>query len=282
MRIFTKNEAKYYCSNYSSITGDSEDSIKQFFRTKRLSTRRSPLTEGTSLFDEYRACSLRDVERNLFLASSQYRRFLDLIIPSASGWAFVTLYYGNWYAAQALLGMFGFRIFTKHFVDVHSSTLGSQKLSVTRINTSHTSAFGSHRKFWDLFYQAVVNLRPVIPSHLVFALNPVSSRSDWQIAQRNDLNYDSKTALKLTEDFIHIFNKANFPNSLPGVLGTQYRVFEAMLEISFSFARQFNLNTDSISSIFGNNLNKSAKEEIYHKKSPNLVSKTKKGVVCNR
>lgn len=280
MRLFSTSGAQHYCSNYSSITGLAEGSIDAFYLNHFESIRRGigrTLNEGTPIFDEYRACSLRDVERNLFLAASQYRRFLDLLLASSSNWSFVTIYYGNWYAANALLGLFGFRVFKKHFCEVRASNPGSQQLSITRIERpTHTAFTGPHQTFWDFFYKAVATLSPSVPTHLSFALSPISGQPEWQIEERKKFNYDSYLALDLTHRFENNFDKSNFPASLPGSLNTQYSLFEAMLEITFSFAKQFQISTDCLALITATPLKVAIKRMIYTERAPNLVAKTKK------
>ena len=47
------------------------------------------------------------------------------------------------------------------------------------------------------------------------------------------------------------FRKTRFPSTLPGVLNTQFRVFEAMLVITCDFIVQFALKTDALDTIGG-------------------------------
>ena len=123
MRIFGPSEAKHYCSSFGQSPGDAEKSLTDF-RKNHLGAQRRSIREGTSLFEQYRDCSLRDVERSLFFAASHYRRSLDLMIRSCSPWAHVTLYYGTWYASQALLGMFGCVVFNRYVIDVDRGSPG--------------------------------------------------------------------------------------------------------------------------------------------------------------
>src|SRR5205809_7246035 len=109
MHVFGIAEAQHFCSSFTTRTGASQGSLEVLVRTLPRQTR--TLTEGTPIFDDYRACLLRDVDRFLFLSASHYCRFHDLLISSAAPWSFVTAYYGTWFAAQAILGMFGCRVF---------------------------------------------------------------------------------------------------------------------------------------------------------------------------
>ena len=153
MRVFSILGAGHYCGNFQHISSVPQESLEDFNKRRLNSTRF--IVEGTALFDEYRACALRDIERCLFLSSSHYRRALDLMIPSSSHWAHVTLYYGSWFAAHAILGMFGCQVLHNHVVEVEQSTPGSQRLNRIRIGTGQNQFSlkekGSHRQFWEVF-----------------------------------------------------------------------------------------------------------------------------------
>lgn len=211
------------------------------------------IREGTPLFQEYLDCSLRDVERSLFFAISHHRKSHDLLFSSSSPWAFVTLYYGTWYASRALLGLFGCEIFDKYIVDVNQGTSGSQELQLRRIGNGvdqePTSYNGSHRIYWDLFYSSVRSLIPMVSPRLAPALTPISGDPIWLIKNRNKINYDTRVGLAVAEDFDRLFSPKNFPASLPGALSTQFNVFESLLEIACGFAHSFGLNTDALDGI---------------------------------
>ena len=100
MRIFTIDGAGHYCGQFERNVGTVNQTLEEFKKTRLEG--RNRINEGTALFDEYRACALRDADRCLLLAASHYRRALDLMVPSSSHWAHVTLYYGTWFAAHAL------------------------------------------------------------------------------------------------------------------------------------------------------------------------------------
>jgi hypothetical protein len=276
MRIFGVNEAHYYCSSFNSSTGDAEQAIEDF-RKNRLSNRRI-IKEGTPLFQQYKDCSLRDVERSLFFAASHYRRSLDLMITSSSPWAQVTLYYGSWYASRALLGMFGCTIFkNSKVIDVDRGSPGQQEL---HLRTESTTYRGPHRTYWDLFYRAVRTLRPMVDPGFSAALSPVSSNPIWQIEKRNDVNYCSLASLNLAQQFKTSFSKQAFPACLPGVLGTQYGILEGLLELAFDYAAQFGLNTDALIGLSTKtSLRKIVGDLVYSKKPPGLVKKTRKAAL---
>jgi len=64
MRLFGMGEAKYYCSLFTGSVGDSEKSLEEF-HGKHLNKFRT-FSEGQPIFNEYRDCLLRNVERGLF------------------------------------------------------------------------------------------------------------------------------------------------------------------------------------------------------------------------
>jgi len=283
MRLFSAVEAKHYCSRFGRSVGDSEESIYEFQKT-HLITKHRTLSEGTPIFDEYRDCLLRDVERNLFLSASHYRRSLDLMISSASPWTHVTLYYGSGYAAHALLGIFGCTIIKKCVIDVEKGQLGNQSLRIRRMGNGLgqvTSTYsGSHEKFWDLFYQAFQSIIMVIPLIYQSAVAPIGGNPIWQIENRNNINYDSFTGIKLAEAFERDFTSTHFPVCLPGVMNKQFKVLELLLEMSFYYAQVFGLVTDALDKLRTPlPLRTKVRELIYNEKPLGLVKKSKKSKV---
>src|SRR3990172_1302812 len=116
-RIFLEPEAQHFCSEYQSSGGDALLTPEEFQKTK-LGYRKKLFAEGSFIFNNYRDSILREAERLLFLSASQYRRAHDLLIVSSVHWAHVTMYYGTWYTAKALLAMFGCFVTDKVVVDV--------------------------------------------------------------------------------------------------------------------------------------------------------------------
>lgn len=281
MRLFGISEAEYYASLFGGSGGDSERSFSEFCKKRVLGNKARMLSEGTRIFDEYRDCLLRDVERALFFSASHYRRALDLMVPSASPWAQVTLYYGNWYVAHALLGLFGCAIVSNHVIDVGTGLPGHQALRVRGIGKEPGQAFttcsGSHQRFWDLFYKAFRGTRAAFPSSFQPVLYPVGNDPLWQIGQRNDINYDLFRSARLAEDFDLGFACAGFPGCLPGPMQTQYKVFEQLLEMSFHYARDFQIATDAFDGFRGHSpLRPKVRELVYNARPSGLVRKTKK------
>lgn len=279
IQLFSEVQAMPYMSRFSGSTGDSEQSIELFFDRRIRSSTIRRLIEGTRIFDEYRDCLLRNIERCLFLAVSNYRRSLDLMISSGAPWAHVTLYYGSWYTAHALLGMFGAALFKNHVIDVETGILGSQTLRVVRKGNSpsqiSSTYSGSHEKFWDLFYQAFTPIRPMIPMVYQSAFSPVMGDPSWQTQERNRINYDSYHGIQIAEAFHTGFRKNTFPGCLPGSLNTQYRIFEILLNASFYYAGRYGINTDALHGLrTPMTLRNKIRQLIYSDKPCGLVQKT--------
>jgi len=242
MNLFGIPEARHFCK-FSRRSGSCAGPLQQFVDTSLKG--HTSIKEGTSAFDEYRDCFLRDTERCIFLSISLYRRSLDLMMPGSSSWAHVTLYYSSFYAARALLGLFGGWVnkYGKKYIEVSKAKPGLQELTIRAVSSTFG---GSHQKFWELFYNSMPPLFPWVDSKFRFALEPVSGKSDWLIQNRNDVNYDTHTAFQLIRKFQVDFNKASFPGSLPGVLGTQYGITDGLLSILLPFANQFGIATDAL------------------------------------
>ena len=279
MRVFSLEGARHYCRS-SGLPLQASDRSLEEFRQTHLSTRNS-ISEGSGLFEEYRACALRDAERSLFLSASHYRRALDLMTPSSSHWAHVTLYYGAWFAAHAILGMFGCEVLNNRIIDVNRSAPGNQELSVQRIGNGRGKYYvtqqGSHRQFWEIFYKATVSIRPFVDSSISPILSPVSSRDVWLIEQRNDINYNTVKSVSTGGQFNATFSEAGFPGCLPSALNTQYQVCEGLLSVGSSFATDFGLATDALDVLSSPApFNQRVRELVYNSTVPDLVTRTKK------
>ena len=243
MTLFGVPEATHFVAGFGSSAAVPSGSFKAYTQRQGLRVGTSVI-EGTQEFANLRDASLRESERLLFLGISQYRRSFDLMVPSASSWAHVTIYYGVFFVAASLLGMFGvWKLNTDRIIDVRVGTPGQQELVFDRFSSSFT---GSHRAFWDLFYTNVSSLFYSVDPALRFALQPISNNRAWHIQTRNEINYDSFEACRLIGNFQSSFRKSNLRSTLPGTLNTQFRVLEALLGIAVPFAQQFGLQTDAL------------------------------------
>jgi hypothetical protein len=251
MRILASKEAHHFVSEFSSSKNGSDESIKEYFKRNVPVKKNVPTTivlhEGTAIFAEYRDCSLREVERLLFLAASNFRRSHDLMSASSASWAYVTLYYGCFFAAKALIGMFGVWIDSPYFVEIQDGTPNSQIL-VCQHNKKYpnTNYVGTHRIFWDMFYKSVSPIIPLVPLQLQYALAPISSDITWLTDNRNSVNYDGYKSMQMGKDFANTFSENNFPNCLSGAIATQYKLLETLVEVVFKFATDFGLQTDAL------------------------------------
>lgn len=244
MPLFGIPEAAHFAAGYRPSTASSSGSFRDFAAIPSVGT---SMVEGTAGFSELRDASLREAERLLFLGISQYRRSFDLMVPSACAWAHVTIYYGVFFVAASLLGMFGvWKIDRNRIIDVKVGTPGVQELLFTTFSSSFS---GSHRAFWDLFYTSVAPLYYSVDPSMRFALQAISSNRAWHIEARNDVNYDSFKACQLSGHFQSSFRKSRLRSTLPGTFNTQFAVLEALLNIAVSFAKQFGLQTDALDSL---------------------------------
>ena len=278
LRTFSKAGASHYCGSFEPRLGVAEQSLDEFRRVQLHNCR--SIGEGTELFSRYRSCALRDVERSLFLSASHYRRALDLMIPSSSHWAHVTLYYGAWFAARALLGLFGCAVFKDHVIDVMRSSPKSQELRIQRIGKGQSHYYiqqnGSHQRFWEIFYRTVPSIKPFVDVEFRPTLAPVSSNNVWLIEQRNSVNYDTVESVSSASSLGMNFSGHNFPGCLQGALSTQYRVCEGILAASCSFATDFNLATDALNVLSASSsFRQRVQSLVYEPAVPDLVGKTK-------
>ena len=277
MRAFSIPGAGYYCSNFQTVASVANESLEDFDEQQPDNIR--IINEGTALFDEYRARGLRDAERNLFLATSHYRRALDLMVPSSCHWAHVTLYYGAWFAAHSLLGMFGCQILRQYIIEVERSTPGNQQLRRHKIgnkqNQHNFVRSGSHQRFWEGFYATVPHISPFADPRFAQTMAPIAGNEMWLVEQRNRINYKVFDTIDFRNSFVTSFSSRSFPSSLPGELNTQYSVCEGLLLISLSFASRFQLSTDALDSMGPKaSFRDKVRRNIYWPGAPELVSHT--------
>src|SRR5204862_8256395 len=120
-------------------------SLKSFHSTLR----QTRLVEGTAFFNVHRVSLLNAVERWILFGVADYRRALDMFIPSNAPWAHVTLYYSSFFAANAIVAMFGVWLNYEMLVDVDQGIATRQILKVTKKPKSPNKEQVSHRVFWD-------------------------------------------------------------------------------------------------------------------------------------
>ena len=130
MRLFDITDAQHFCSPLLVYQPGAGQSLSQFHRGLRSGTIR--LNEGTTNFDVHRVSLLNAVERWILFGVADYRRALDMLIPSNAPWAHVTLYYSGFFGANAILGMFGGWLNHERMVDVEQGLPTAQILKVTK------------------------------------------------------------------------------------------------------------------------------------------------------
>jgi hypothetical protein len=279
MNILDVSGAEHFCATFGHARAGPIISPQEYSRTRLTGI--TLINEGTPVGDGYRDSLLRDVDRSLFFSASHYRRALDLMTISASPWAHVTLYYGSYFAARAIVGMFGSWIQAPAMrIEATASTPGKQQFSVTRRVQRLSTFNGPHRVFWDFYYIAAATLLPWVPRHLLDAVTPVSSNPVWQIDTRNSINYDTHVAVDLSSGFLGSFSHSGFPTSLPGALSTQYHVSRATVELAFWFAKQFHVRTDALSTLgISGRRSRIIRELVYGAKVPSLTRALIKGKI---
>jgi hypothetical protein len=269
MQLFDIDEARHFCTPLPAHRPGVGQSLKAFHRTL---PRQMRLVEGTTYFDVHRVSLLNAVERWILFGVADYRRALDMFIPSNAPWAQVTLYYSSFFAANAILGMFGAWLDHERLVDVVQGTPNSQILKIARSPRSPNGYPGSHRTFWDFFYEGCNAISPWVPTELQSAVSPVNNDRTWQIEARNEVNYDMHSAFDGARSFVTSFNPKKL-RSLPGSLGQQLDVTENMLKLAIYFAKLFGVNSFAYQGI-GNGSRSKVFRELVTKISPGLVTQS--------
>jgi len=238
MRLFDITQAQHFCRPIPAHVPGTGQSLAGFHNNLHVTR----LTEGSTYFDVHRISLLNAVERWILFGVADYRRALDMLIPSNAPWAHVTLYYSSFFAANAILGMFGIWVHFQRLVDVEQGTPNAQILRVARRVQSPSGYSGSHKVFWDLFYEGRTTIDPWVPTELQAATAPVNNDRVWQINARNDANYDMFSAFEGAILLDNSFNPKKL-RSLSGPLSQQLDVTEGMLKLALYFAGFFGLNS---------------------------------------
>jgi hypothetical protein len=238
MRVFDIAEARHFCRPLALHVPGAGQSLVTFHNSLRTTR----LTEGTPYFDAHRISLLHAIERWILFGVADYRRSLDMLIPSNAPWGHVTLYYSSFFAANAILGMFGVWVHFRRLVDVDSGAVTNQVLRITRNAKSPSGYDGSHKKFWDFFYEGCNTISPWVPLELQSAIQPVNNDRTWQITARNEVNYDMFSAFDGALRLSTTFNPKKL-RSLTGPLAQQLDVTESMLKLALYFANSFGLSS---------------------------------------
>lgn len=245
MRLFDLPQAKHFCAPLPTSNHGLEQSLPAFHVALKHASR---LQEGTAHFDIHRTNVLMSVERWLLFSIGHYRRALEMLVPASAPWAQVTLYYASFFSANAVMAMFGGwvgqTINGSRVVDVQKGAPGQQELRILRGSSARSpnGVRGSHRTFWDFYYDAVPAVAAWAPASLVSALSPVNGDYAWQISSRNDVNYDMFHAWRALTDFCGTFKPAKL-KTLSGPLRLQLDATEQIIRLALFFASELSLSS---------------------------------------
>lgn len=249
MQLFDLAGAKAFASGFSAGSGKAAGSMQDFLSSIKGQTK---LVEGQTEFSDYRDCLLREAERRLYLATSNYRRAHDLMLGSAAHWTHVTLYYSAFYAASSIVGMLGGWIGDWNLVHVNKTAPGSQELSVVGkpgLGKLTTYPGKSHRMFWDIYYNSMPPLATWIPGKLTPAITAINGDPLWLIQLRNDVNYRSLNATAAVIAFQNSFDPSRFPTCLHGDIATLFRLTGEAVELGSWLADEIQLSTDALQQV---------------------------------
>lgn len=267
MHLFDITEAGHFCTPLPLHQPGTGQSLSAFHRG--LPARTVRLNEGNTAFDIHRVSLLNAIERWILFGVADYRRALDMFIPSNAPWAHVTLYYSSFFGANAILGMFGVWLDHERLVDVEQGVPNAQILRITKRPRSFSGYTGSHRVFWDYFYEACNIIAPWVPTEFQSAITPVNGDRIWQITARNDVNYDMHSAFGGAKFFEGSFNPKKL-RSLPGSLGQQMEVTVDMLKLAIFFASYFKVYSFAYEGL-GSGTRAKVFRELVTKSTPSMV-----------
>ncbi len=232
------------------------------------------LREGEPRFDTYRLALLSSVERWLLYSASNYRRALDMLVPVAAPWAHVTLYYSSFFAANAILGMFGGYVKTegkRTVIDVLAQMPDSQEFLITRNPPLPAHAPGTHGAFWAFFYDSAAKVRPWAPLGLAGALTPPTDLV-WQTTTRNAVTYDMFCAFETSQAFPAALDPTKFPASISGNLRQQLETTEQMVDLAMTFARVLKLECFALSGLANDSGRLKSQRRLVRRTAPRVVT----------
>lgn len=242
MRALSTVGAKHFTAGFSSAVAPRMSTLTYVTGGRAPSL----FVEGTQAFGELRSALLRDADRYIFLAGSNFVRSIDVLRPSSSAWSVVGLYYASWYAAHAILGMLGCWVSRPDlWIDVVNTNPGTQELALHR--RRYVARLGSHQVFWQAYYSAVGPLANVLSPAAARALRPMSSNRQWFIQLRNKVNYQPDEALALMARFERSHGTAPIPQCFPGQLNSAHQMARNFLVALRELSLFTSLGTDVFS-----------------------------------
>lgn len=271
LSLFDQSQARHFCTPLAAIV-PAPQSLSGLYSP---ATKARRIEEGTNEFQVHRVTALNAVERWLLYSVAHYRRSLDMFVPAAAPWAQVTLYYSSFFAANAILGMFGAWVghspTGNRIIDVEDGTPGQQVLKLAIKQKSPFDAGGSHRQFWDFFYDAVPLIKPWAVPDLAKGLDAVNGDRNWQIDRRNDVNYDMSKAWQATIAF-QGFRPNRFRQSLAPNLASQIEATEGLVKVALAFAADFKLHTFGYDGCGVEGTRVQIQRRLVAKQAPNVVN----------
>ncbi len=276
MRLFDLPQARHFCAPTAAcLARVGSQSLPAFHAG--LGRGVSLMLEGTNLFEVHQVNLLESVQRWLIYSLGHYRRAVDMLVPVSAPWAHVTLYYSSFFAANAILGMFGGCISQtragNRVVDVERGGLGSQALRVHRGLRSPAGAVGSHRTFWDFFYDSVAAISAWAPAALEPALKPVNGAFSWQIDERNGVNYDMSQAWAASTLLSRTLNAARL-NTLSGPLQLQFETTERIVHLGLWFANTLSLSNTALSGCGHSGTRHQVQRRLVTQHAPSMVTQS--------
>ena len=269
MNLFDLPQAKHFCTPFGASAPTRQQSLHAF----HAALSRQVLQEGRTDFDVHRTNVLKSAEQWILYSVTNYRRAVEMLVPGSAPWAHVTLYYSSFYAANAILAMFGGWVAVtsqgERVVEVEDGTPHSQRLRVHRRLKSPNRARGSHRQFWDFFYDSVASLVAWTPGHLSRALTPSTGDYDWQIVPRNEVNYDMFHAWRSSAELGAGFDRSNLA-SLTGRIALQLEATEYMVRLAEHFAGELSLHSFGIVQTGDGRSRRQAQRHLATQKPPNV------------
>ena len=200
-----------------------------------------------------------------------------MLVPVSVPWAHVTLYYSAFFAANAILGMFGGWVGStaqgNRVVEVEDGTPGAQVLRVHRKLNSPSRARGSHRRFWDFFYHSAASLYAWTPEHLLQALTPSTGSYAWQIVRRNEVNYDMFHAWSSSVDFREKFKPENLA-TLGGRIGLQLEATEYLIRLAQHFADVLSLHRLGMDGCGSTGTRRQVQRQLALQKPPDITAQS--------
>jgi len=168
--------------------------------------------------------------------------------------------------------MFGGWLDHERMVEVDQGTPNSQVLRISKRPRSPSGYSGSHRVFWDHFYEGCNIISPWVPVELQSAIVPVNADRIWQITTRNDVNYDMHGAFDGAGFFGSNFNPKKL-RSLSGPLAQQMEVTEGMLKLAIYFATYFGVHSFAYEGL-GTGARAKVFRELVTKSTPRVVDQS--------